>query len=93
MLSFTIFVNILSLYVLLAILINILESVSCKKTLISTAILMFYIYNIGSIVCYGYPHYMIKEINEQPTAIKNTVIPRIKDGLPCWMSVTSILMF
>ena len=31
----------------------------------------------------GYPHYMIKEINEQPTAIKNTVIPRIKDGLPC----------
>lgn len=31
----------------------------------------------------GYPHYMIKEINEQPTAIKNTVTPRIKDGMPC----------
>ena len=31
----------------------------------------------------GYPHYMIKEINEQPNAIKNTVDPRIKDGLPC----------
>ncbi|MDE7389333.1 MAG: glutamine--fructose-6-phosphate transaminase (isomerizing) [Lachnospiraceae bacterium] len=31
----------------------------------------------------GYPHYMIKEINEQPNAIKNTVSPRIKDGLPC----------
>lgn len=31
----------------------------------------------------GYPHYMIKEIHEQPTAIKNTVFPRIKDGLPC----------
>ncbi len=31
----------------------------------------------------GYPHYMIKEINEQPTAIKNTVLPRIKDSLPC----------
>ena len=30
----------------------------------------------------GYPHYMIKEINEQPTAIKNTVVPRIKDGMP-----------
>ncbi len=30
----------------------------------------------------GYPHYMIKEINEQPTAIKNTVTPRIKDGMP-----------
>ena len=31
----------------------------------------------------GYPHFMIKEIYEQPTAIKTTVIPRIKDGLPC----------
>ncbi len=31
----------------------------------------------------GYPHYMIKEINEQPTAIKNTVTPRVKDGMPC----------
>lgn len=31
----------------------------------------------------GYPHFMLKEINEQPTAIKNTVHPRIKDGLPC----------
>lgn len=30
----------------------------------------------------GYPHYMIKEINEQPTAIKNTIIPRITDGMP-----------
>lgn len=30
----------------------------------------------------GYPHFMIKEINEQPTAIKTTVTPRIKDGLP-----------
>ena len=31
----------------------------------------------------SYPHFMIKEINEQPTAIKTTIIPRIKDGLPC----------
>jgi glucosamine--fructose-6-phosphate aminotransferase (isomerizing) len=30
----------------------------------------------------GYPHFMIKEINEQPTAIKTTIVPRIKDGLP-----------
>lgn len=30
----------------------------------------------------GYPHFMIKEINEQPTAIKTTVAPRIKDELP-----------
>ena len=32
----------------------------------------------------GYPHFMIKEINEQPTAIVNTISPRIKDGLPCF---------
>ncbi len=31
----------------------------------------------------GYPHYMIKEINEQPNAVKQTVSPRIKDGMPC----------
>ena len=26
---------------------------------------------------------MIKEINEQPLAIRTTIMPRIKDGLPC----------
>lgn len=31
----------------------------------------------------GYPHFMIKEINEQPNAIKTTIMPRIKNGLPC----------
>lgn len=31
----------------------------------------------------GYPHYMIKEINEQPVAVKTTVVPRIRDGMPC----------
>lgn len=31
----------------------------------------------------GYPHFMIKEIKEQPSAIKTTILPRIKDGLPC----------
>ena len=31
----------------------------------------------------GYPHFMIKEINEQPTAIRTTIMPRIKNGLPC----------
>lgn len=30
----------------------------------------------------GYPHFMIKEINEQPTAIRTTIMPRIKDGFP-----------
>lgn len=30
----------------------------------------------------GYPHFMIKEINEQPEAIRTTIMPRIKEGLP-----------
>ncbi len=30
----------------------------------------------------GYKHFMLKEIHEQPTAIRNTVSPRVKDGLP-----------
>lgn len=30
----------------------------------------------------GYAHFMLKEIHEQPTAIRNTVMPRIQDGLP-----------
>ena len=30
----------------------------------------------------GYPHFMIKEIHEQPTAVKTTVTPRIENGLP-----------
>ena len=30
----------------------------------------------------GYPHFMIKEINEQPAAITATVSPRVEDGLP-----------
>lgn len=30
----------------------------------------------------GYEHFMLKEIHEQPTAIKNTINPRIKNGLP-----------
>lgn len=31
----------------------------------------------------GYPHFMIKEIKEQPNAIRTTIMPRIKNGLPC----------
>jgi len=30
----------------------------------------------------GYEHFMLKEIFEQPTAIKTTITPRISDGLP-----------
>lgn len=32
----------------------------------------------------GYSHFMIKEINEEPEAIKKTLHPRIRDGLPCF---------
>ena len=30
----------------------------------------------------GYEHFMIKEIFEQPKAVRDTVLPRLKDGLP-----------
>ncbi len=30
----------------------------------------------------GYEHYMLKEIHEQPTAVKTTISPRIYQGLP-----------
>ena len=30
----------------------------------------------------GYPHFMLKEINEQPAAITATVSPRVENGLP-----------
>ena len=30
----------------------------------------------------GYPHYMLKEIHEQPDALRNTITPRLNDGLP-----------
>lgn len=42
----------------------------------------------------GYPHFMLKEINEQPTAIKTTITPRITDGMPdlseCGMTVEKL---
>ena len=30
----------------------------------------------------GYPHFMLKEIHEQPEAFRKTVSPRVKNGLP-----------
>ena len=30
----------------------------------------------------GYPHFMLREINEQPTAITATVSPRVEEGMP-----------
>ena len=32
----------------------------------------------------GYEHFMLKEINEQPAAVRNTLSPRVKNGLPCF---------
>ncbi len=30
----------------------------------------------------GYPHFMLKEIHEQPKALRDTIAPRIDEGLP-----------
>lgn len=30
----------------------------------------------------GFPHYMLKEIYEQPDSLRNTITPRVVDGLP-----------
>ena len=30
----------------------------------------------------GYPHFMLKEIHEQPNAVKTTITPRIVNGMP-----------
>lgn len=30
----------------------------------------------------GYDYFMLKEIHEQPDALRNTIMPRVKDGLP-----------
>lgn len=39
-------------------------------------------WDISSAKKNGYPHFMLKEIYEQPDAIRNTITPRISDGLP-----------
>ncbi len=45
----------------------------------------------------GYEHFMLKEINEQPTAIKTTIKPRISDGLPnleeCGITIEKLKSF
>ena len=30
----------------------------------------------------GYEHFMLKEIHEQPNAVKTTITPRIVNGMP-----------
>jgi len=32
----------------------------------------------------GYEDFMLKEIHEQPDALRNTVTPRVREGLPCF---------
>lgn len=39
-------------------------------------------WDISSAQKEGYPYYMLKEIYEQPAALRNTIMPRITDGLP-----------
>ena len=39
-------------------------------------------WNIESAKKCGYNHFMLKEINEQAEAVKNTVVPRLRDGIP-----------
>ncbi len=39
-------------------------------------------WNIESAQKNGYPHYMLKEIHEQPDSLRSTIMPRLKDNLP-----------
>lgn len=39
-------------------------------------------WNMDSAMKNGFPHFMLKEIHEQPEAMKNTVLPRLSRGLP-----------
>ncbi|RHT24690.1 glutamine--fructose-6-phosphate transaminase (isomerizing) [Clostridium sp. AM33-3] len=39
-------------------------------------------WNMDAAMKNGYPHFMMKEIHEQPEAMKNTILPRISKGFP-----------
>lgn len=39
-------------------------------------------WNMDSAMKNGFPHFMLKEIHEQPEALKKTILPRISKGLP-----------
>ena len=45
----------------------------------------------------GYEHFMLKEINEQPVAIRTTIAPRIADGMPsleeCGLTAEELMRF
>ncbi|MCI9104882.1 MAG: glutamine--fructose-6-phosphate transaminase (isomerizing) [Lachnospiraceae bacterium] len=39
-------------------------------------------WNMDAAMKNGFPHFMLKEIHEQPQAMRNTILPRISKGLP-----------
>ena len=39
-------------------------------------------WNMDAAMKNGFPHFMLKEIHEQPEALKNTILPRLAKGLP-----------
>lgn len=39
-------------------------------------------WNMDAAMKNGFPHFMLKEIHEQPEAMKNTILPRMTKGLP-----------
>ena len=39
-------------------------------------------WNMDAAMKNGFPHFMLKEIHEQPDALKNTILPRLSKGLP-----------
>ncbi len=39
-------------------------------------------WNMDAAMKNGFPHFMLKEIHEQPEALKNTILPRLDKGLP-----------
>lgn len=43
-------------------------------------------WNMDAAMKNGYPHFMMKEIHEQPEAMKNTILPRMSHGLPDFMA-------
>ena len=46
-------------------------------------------WNVDAAMKNGFPHFMLKEIHEQPDALKNTILPRLSKGQPA-LPVTAI---
>ncbi len=39
-------------------------------------------WNMDAAMKNGFPHFMLKEIHEQPEALRNTILPRVSKGIP-----------